>query len=115
MSDKFTPLDPDAQLGYVLVRAADQVSRPWHAALRAHGINPRQFSVLAWLARDPGLSQGELARRVMVTPQNVPAIDVTSRASIQYDPPMPRAIARSVSWSTSFASSGSRHIFIPKP
>lgn len=71
MSDKFTPLDPDAQLGYMLVRAADQVSRPWHAALRAHGINPRQFSVLAWLARDPGLSQGELARRVMVTPQSM--------------------------------------------
>lgn len=64
-------LDPDAQLGYLLVRAADQVSRPWLAALREHGINPRQFSVLSLLVREPELSQGELARRVMITPQSM--------------------------------------------
>ena len=65
------PLDPDDQLGYLLVRAADRASRRWHAALRAHRINPRQFSVLALLARDPGLSQAELARRVLITPQSM--------------------------------------------
>ena len=65
------PLDPESQLGYQLVRVADQVSRSWHAALRSHNINPRQFSVLALLAHDPGLSQAELARRVMVTPQSM--------------------------------------------
>jgi DNA-binding MarR family transcriptional regulator len=70
MSD-FRPLDPEAQLGYQLVRVADQVSRRWHAVLREHGINPRQFSVLALLAHDPGLSQAELARRVMITPQSM--------------------------------------------
>jgi DNA-binding MarR family transcriptional regulator len=64
-------LDPEEQLGYVLVRAAEQVSRPWLAAMRRHGINPRQFSVLALLVREPALSQGELARRVMVTPQSM--------------------------------------------
>jgi len=71
MTEPFVPLDPDEQLGYLLVRAADQASRRWHAALRAHGVNPRQFSVLAMLARDPGLSQAELARRVLVTPQSM--------------------------------------------
>lgn len=70
MSQTFVPLDPESQLGYLLVRGADQVSRPWHEALRAQGINPRQFSMLASLAHDPGISQGELARRVMITPQS---------------------------------------------
>ncbi|MFC4496297.1 MarR family winged helix-turn-helix transcriptional regulator [Streptomyces ovatisporus] len=71
MSQPFVPLDPDSQLGYLLVRCADQLSRPWHEALRAQGINPRQFSTLATLAHDPGISQGELARRVMITPQSM--------------------------------------------
>src|SRR5688500_12487862 len=66
----FVPLDPEAQLGYLLVRGADHVSRPWHAALRAHGINPRQFSMLSCIAQDPGASQAERARRVMITPQS---------------------------------------------
>ena len=64
-------LDPNQQLGYLVVRVADQVSRPWSRAMRTHGINPRQFSLLAVLAREPELSQGELARRVMVTPQSM--------------------------------------------
>jgi DNA-binding MarR family transcriptional regulator len=71
MTEPFVPLDPDAQLGYLVVRAADRMSRSWHEALRAHGINPRQFSVLGLLARDPDLSQAELARRVLVTPQSM--------------------------------------------
>lgn len=70
-------LIPEQQLGYVLVRAADQVSRPWLAALRRHGINPRQFSVLALLVHDSMLSQGELARRVMVTPQSMSELVTT--------------------------------------
>ena len=48
----FVPLDPDAQLGYLVVRVADRMSRSWYAALRAHGINPRQFSVLEYLLRN---------------------------------------------------------------
>ena len=65
------PLDPEDQLGYLLVRVSRDVSRAWHAALRQHGVNPGQFSTLAILAREPDLSQGELARRVMVTPQSM--------------------------------------------
>jgi DNA-binding MarR family transcriptional regulator len=71
MAKAFLPLDPESQLGYLLVRAAEQLSQTWHAALRSHGINPRQFSVLASLAADPGVSQAELARRVMVKPQSM--------------------------------------------
>ena len=81
MSEAFVPLDPDAQLGYLLVVAADRQSRSWHKALRDQGINPRQFSMLASLAHDPGISQAELARRVMITPQGlseslIPLLDI---------------------------------------
>jgi DNA-binding MarR family transcriptional regulator len=64
-------LDPEQQLGYLMVRVADRISKTWHAALRRHAINPRQFSTLALLVRDPTLSQAELARRVLVTPQSM--------------------------------------------
>lgn len=71
MAESFTPMDPDAQLGYLLVVCAEQTSRAWHRALRQAGINPRQFSMLSVLAHDPGISQAELARRVLITPQSV--------------------------------------------
>jgi len=71
MVETFVAMDPDAQLGYVLVRCAEHMARAWHEALREHGVNPRQFSMLASLAHDPGISQAELARRVMVTPQSM--------------------------------------------
>ncbi|MEZ4240771.1 MAG: hypothetical protein R3F59_32380 [Myxococcota bacterium] len=56
-------LDPDDQLGYRLALAADRAHRAWSRALRDLGIHPRQFSMLALLDREPGLSQAELARR----------------------------------------------------
>jgi DNA-binding MarR family transcriptional regulator len=68
---EFEPLDPHAQLGYLLVVCAERMSREWHAALRSAGINPRQFSMLAVIARDPGISQAELARQVLITAQSV--------------------------------------------
>lgn len=71
MPRRFVPLDPESQIGYRLVRTADELARSWSAALREHGINPRQFSIMALLAHDPGLSQAEIGRRVMITPQSV--------------------------------------------
>jgi DNA-binding MarR family transcriptional regulator len=67
----FVPLDPESQVGYRFVRAADELALSWSAALREHGINPRQFSILALVAHDPTLSQAEIGRRVMITPQSV--------------------------------------------
>lgn len=67
----FEALDPDRQLGYLLALAAGQAERQWASALRAHGINPKQFAMLALLVRDAEVSQAELARRVMITPQSV--------------------------------------------
>ena len=62
---------PDDHLGYLLVRAGEVVARPWLSEMRASGLNPRQFSVLAILADRPTASQGELARAAMVTPQSM--------------------------------------------
>ena len=53
------------------MRTADELARSWSAALRKHGINPRQFSILGLLAHDADLSQAEIGRRVMITPQSV--------------------------------------------
>lgn len=71
MTEPFVALDPDQQLGYLLARVAAQLERPWSASLKAKGINPRQFSMLSLLARDATISQAELARRVLITPQSV--------------------------------------------
>jgi DNA-binding MarR family transcriptional regulator len=71
MTAPLAPMDPEAQLGYLLVVCADQMSRAWHEALRHAGINPRQFSMLAAIAYDPGISQAKLARQVLITPQSV--------------------------------------------
>lgn len=67
----FSPLSPADQPGYLLVRAAELAAKPWLRGLNSQGINPRQFSVLALLEDDPGLSQAELARRALITPQSM--------------------------------------------
>jgi DNA-binding MarR family transcriptional regulator len=71
VSKRFDPLNPDEQLGYLIVRAAEVVSKPWLRGLREHGINPRQFSVLSILASTANLSQADLARRTNITPQSM--------------------------------------------
>ncbi|MEY2934994.1 MAG: hypothetical protein RL033_5743 [Pseudomonadota bacterium] len=70
-------LDPEEQLGYLVARVADRNSRGWLTALRQHDISPRQFSVLAHVVREPGLTQAELARRTMVTPQSMSELIAT--------------------------------------
>ena len=71
MSEQFDPLKPDEQLGHLIVRAAEVISKPWLLGLREHGITPRQFSVLSILAADERLSQADLARRTNITPQSM--------------------------------------------
>ena len=63
--------DPDAVTGWTLVRAHHVVARRFVDALAAVGLTPTQFGVLVQLVAQPGVSQAELARRVLVTPQSV--------------------------------------------
>lgn len=56
---------------WTLVQAAHVVARGFTAVFAEVGLTPSQFGVLANLADDDGLTQAELARRVLVRPQSM--------------------------------------------
>ena len=56
---------------YRLVRLADRLERRFALALEPTGLSPRQFSVLAVLTESPGITNAELARAVLTTPQSM--------------------------------------------
>ena len=56
---------------WTLVQAAHVVARGFTAVFAEVGLTPTQFGVLAQLVDDEGLSQAELARRVLVRPQSL--------------------------------------------
>lgn len=63
--------DPDALTALTLVRAFQAVRRVFVATLAPYDLTPQQFSVLMHLVERPGLSQADLAREVLATPQSV--------------------------------------------
>lgn len=56
MGDTFKPLDPRAQLEYLLARVAERAFRSWSGAQQAQRINPRQFSMVACIATAPEIN-----------------------------------------------------------
>jgi DNA-binding MarR family transcriptional regulator len=56
---------------WTLIQAANVVSRGFTAVFAEFGLTPTQFGVLAYLAEGDGLTQAELARRVLVRPQSL--------------------------------------------
>lgn len=56
---------------WTLVQAGHVAGRLFTAALGEEGVTPIQFGVLLQLDLHPGMSNGELARAVLVTPQSV--------------------------------------------
>jgi DNA-binding MarR family transcriptional regulator len=62
--------EPEEAVGYLLTRIAHVLGRRWSEDLRAYGVTARQHGALAVLAARPGISAGELARAVMITPQS---------------------------------------------
>ena len=63
--------DPDEVTGWMLVRTHHAVARRFIETLARAGLTPTQFGVLVQVVSDAGLSQAELARRVLVTPQSI--------------------------------------------
>lgn len=63
--------NPDDFTSLTLVRAFLAVRRTFVATLAPFEINPGQFNVLLHLVECPGMSQADLARVVLVTPQSV--------------------------------------------
>jgi DNA-binding MarR family transcriptional regulator len=56
---------------WTLVQAYHVIARRFWSAFADAGLGPTQFGVLATLAATPGLGQGELARRNLVSPQSI--------------------------------------------
>lgn len=56
---------------WTLVQAAHVVARGFAEVFAEVGLTPTQFGVLAYLVEDEGVSQAELARRVLVRPQSL--------------------------------------------
>lgn len=63
--------DPDDFTALTLVRASQVLARIFSATLVPFGLAPHHFSVLLHLVERPGLSQADLARVVLATPQSV--------------------------------------------
>lgn len=64
-------IDPDHVLGFVLVRSYHVVGRRFHDVLAPLGLTPIQFGVLVAVERDSSVSQAQIARTVLVTPQSL--------------------------------------------
>lgn len=54
---------------WLLKRAFHHGHKAVNEAIRDYGVTPTQMAALNQLAREPGLSGAELARRLLVTPQ----------------------------------------------
>jgi DNA-binding MarR family transcriptional regulator len=64
-------IDPDQVLGFVLVRSYHAVGRRFHSVLAPLGLTPIQFGVLVAIETDSTVSQAQIARTVLVTPQSL--------------------------------------------
>lgn len=69
--------DPADIAAWTLVQAGHVTGRRFTAALAEVGLTPTQFGALLVLDLEPGLSGGEIARRIAVTPQSVSELIAT--------------------------------------
>jgi DNA-binding MarR family transcriptional regulator len=69
--------DPEDITAWTLVQAGHVAGRRFTAALAEVGLTPTQFGALLVLDLEPGLSGGEVARRIAVTPQSVSELIAT--------------------------------------
>jgi DNA-binding MarR family transcriptional regulator len=65
---------PDGYLGYLLRQAANAQRRRMERALADLDVTPPQFAALTMIGAYPGLSNAELARVAVLTPQTTNAI-----------------------------------------
>lgn len=63
--------DPDAFTSLTLIHASLAMRRVFVDTLAPFGLPPHHFSVLLHLVERPGMSQADLARVVLATPQSV--------------------------------------------
>ncbi|WP_438390486.1 MarR family winged helix-turn-helix transcriptional regulator [Caballeronia sp. DA-9] len=66
-----TDVSPDAHLTYLIAKVSHQLTLRLDHALQASGITLTQFSALAHIGKNPGMSSGALAKALLTTPQAV--------------------------------------------
>ena len=67
----------EASLIYIIGRVNQGVRRQMQAALAQWGLSVQEFTTLSVLSARPGLSNAQLARRALVTPQSM--IEILAR------------------------------------
>ena len=70
-SPRWSGGDPDRFTALTVVRTAQVLGRVFTATLTPFDLAPHHFSVLLHLVERPGISQADLARVVLATPQSV--------------------------------------------
>lgn len=83
---------------WTLVQAAHLAGRRFHEVFASQGLSAHQFGVLVALSRCPGISQGALARQILVTPQSIGEIltQMVTAGLIDRTSPARRGVAISV-------------------
>lgn len=94
--------DPDDFTALTLVRASLMLRQTFVATLAPFALPPQQFSVLMHLVERPGMSQAELARVVLATPQSVGELVrvMVERGLVERTPPQGRGLPFAVYAST---------------
>lgn len=60
--------------GYLLARLGEASRRRFAAALREHGLHPRDFGVMTLIASQPGLTQQQLHEQTGIDPSSMVAV-----------------------------------------
>lgn len=86
--------DPDDFTALTLVRASLVLRQIFSATLAPFALPPQQFSVLMHLVERPGISQADLARVVLATPQSVGELVrvMVERGLVERTPPSGRGL-----------------------
>lgn len=94
--------DPDKFTALTVVRATQVLGRVFAATLAPFDLPPHQFSVLLHLVERPGISQADLARVVLATPQSVGQLIrvMEDRGLIERTPPAGRGLPSALYAST---------------
>lgn len=94
--------DPDKFTALTVVRATQVLGRVFAATLAPFDLPPHQFSVLLHLVERPGISQADLARVVLATPQSVGQLIrvMQEKGLIERIPPVGRGLPSALYAST---------------
>ena len=94
--------DPDQFTALTVVRTTQVLGRVFAATLAPFDLPPHQFSVLLHLVERPGMSQADLARVVLATPQSVGQLIrvMEDKGLIERTPPAGRGLPSALYAST---------------